>query len=1443
MLENKTSANDALSEELTIQQQKIVALRREVSELEEKNQSSENASMAVKFREQTLQQEVELLKKNNEWHEEELKRRSTEHTKFRKEKGAQIAELQRLLEDTTQTNEGLRSTELALRNRVDEINRKLETAYEEIQAKAEDAVKNEQSFRAERDNALRLAELQKKSADTARARQQDLERSVDQIKEDAATEIGNLQADINTERTEKEAAERRIAELETHVENLQNELSAAQHIAAAPSTPRRSTNGIGSHGTPGREASPGIFSTPGGSRLKGNLTVTQLYAQYSKVKAELETYRRRNEELTTTLDEMVQDLEQQAPEAEELRVDKERLTADVMNLTNELHAANEERETARKAARKWEGKAAGLSKEADILRQQTRDLSTQLKMVLVDSQSREQGLEPLSPAEQSQLEQLARGELGEDELEGMSDTGRFISQRLTIFRNVVELQNQNSELLRLTRALGEKMESEEAKAKQNHYEQLEKELEDTQTRLTEYQDLVKSLTTRSESYVQERDMYRRMAAHRGQLPPGTDVSSLFGQSVDASGMPGTPGSARGQSIEPSQDSRALADYVKLVKDMQQHFDAYREEASTDHIALKQQADRLSKEKSDLQGENARATSQLTLSHERYGMLQANYNALKTENNELQKRTQSLSETATRQDIRTQQVAEELIEAKGLADSMRNETANLKAERELWKKIEGRLTEDNRSLMDERSRLNKMISDLQSLQNERELTDSENRRKLQTRMETLESELSAAKRKLDDEVDQSRKAALRREYEQEQNRTRIEDLLKGASNAKEELVAVKTQRDQLQIRLDEMKIELKTAEETVQALQPRPTSGANTTAETNENALSKEQELAVEIADLKRNLQLKESELQQVQEQMDQYKSIAQAAEEALQSNTETTEQYRETTDQQLAEKDAKIKDLEKRVEEISSELAATNAELSNIRSKHEENAVKLNEQKALFDTELTRLRDESDRLAETARLHQEDLKTQAEISQQAQQHYEDELVKHAEAATNLQKIRGEYNQLKTEVAGHRAEAEAAKATLSQNEDSWSETRTRYETEITELKNRREDTNAQNRRLHQQLEDVSTQIAALKKTRGPAGEEGASSTPEPGTDNSQEIIRYLRQEKEIVDMQYELSIQESKRLKQQLDHAQSQLDQTREKLEQERRSHDTREENAASHSKLLQTLNELNLFRESNTSLRNEARSAQDQLSAKIKEAEELIAQIEPIQTKLREVEQDLESKEGEIKLLQEDRDRWQKRTQDIMQKYDRVDPAELEGLKTQITTLQAEKDALLAEKQPLQEQIDAIPEQIRLAQVESSQRWEERRAKLVEQSKNKVRDLLASGRKKDTELEAAAASTTQLTQELATIKEELEQTKAARDEALAKVGQKATGPDDGAEDGQIDESPQNGLPDAVKAEYESRILTAEAKANNEAANALALQERLQTLQARVQELEVQLVSS
>ena len=323
---------------------------------------------------------------------------------------------------------------------------------------------------------------------------------------------------------------------------------------------------------------------------------------------------------------------------------------------------------------------------------------------------------------------------------------------------------------------------------------------------------------------------------------------MFGESVDANQNGVLP------TIEQGLGVRDSAEFAALIREQQAHFDQYREEQETNRRTIKEQMERLSQEKSLLQGEIAKISSQLTFANERYEMLNLNFAMQRNENDELKKRSQILSESAAKQDLRTQQVAEELVESKGQVESFRNEIANLKAEKDLWKGIQDRLGHENESLMNEKSRLNTLITNQQNLQNERELSDSETKRRLQFQVDSLEAELNTTKRKLSDVEEENKRAHLQKNYDTKQNQTRIDDLVASLGQVREELVAVKTTRDHLQSRVDELSIELKSAEERVVLLQPRATPRPGTgavVAETEaETDLSREQELAIEISELK-----------------------------------------------------------------------------------------------------------------------------------------------------------------------------------------------------------------------------------------------------------------------------------------------------------------------------------------------------------------------------------------------------------------------------------------------------------------------------------------------------------------------------------------------------------------------------------------------------------------
>lgn len=1456
LLESKSAAHDRVAEELSAQHQKTLELRREISSLHQSVQAVQSASTTSKFRESNLQQEIEILKRSNEWHENELKTKAAESSKLRKEKNAKIAELQRQNEDATSTIESLRRTEKTLRAQLEEVSHKADQAFTRIQQLQEDAAKEQESYRKELEGAQRLAELYESSAKSARDRLQEVQTSLERTKDDAVQEANHIRSEAEKERTDKEAAERRIMELEVLVERLEADAANFPNGPSAPGTPQRRLNGTL---TPNRD----VRGSPGATRLKGNLSFTQMYTEYTNAMKELDMERRRNEKLSATIDEMIQDLESKQPEVEDLKAEHGRLESQILEVTGLLETRNNALDQARKEARKWEGQVQGLQHEGSLLRQQLRDLSAQIKALLVELHSRTEGLEELDPAQKEQLQRVASGELDAETLEGMTDTDQLISQQLTVFKDVHQLQEQNMNLLRVTRELTNRMEGDEAVERQHQHARDHEELEALRIKVEQYKDEIKSMASRSESYVKERDMFRRMLQHRGQLPANADLNSMFGQSVGGTG-PTTP-LRTSTNTQQSPNAKEIGDLTKLIKDMQTHFDTYREEAATDHRALKEQSTKLSREKAELQAEFARSESQVTLARERFDMLQSNYAMLKTENSELQKRINSLAESAAKQDLRTQQVAEDLVEAKALADGMQNEIANLKAEKDLWKRIENRLSEDNERLLDEKSRLNGLITNLQNLQNEREQSDSETRRKLQSQVENLETELQATKRNLELEIDNSKKAALRKELDSQQNQRSIDDLRNALSGVKEQLIAATTTRDHLQARVDELSIQLRGAEERVSALQLKSseaTSGGGAGGDGSRgnegegaSSVTREQELSMEVAELKRDLDLAKSELEKAKEQIEQYKSISQASEEELQSLNTTYEQYHDDTDRMIAEKDAKITELEQRVEEITSELSNSHSELSALRTELAERNRVAEEEKSMLDADITRLNDQAERHAAAAKYHQEDLKAQAEIAQQAQQNYEDELVKHAEAAKALQDVRSEYNQLRSQVVQWKTEAEAAKAALSQNETSWEEKKQVYEKELTEMRKRRDDVNSQNNLLHKQLEAVSHEIEALRQRRA-ASEEGRADesyeqrgTSERSISELREVINFLRRDKEIVDVQYELSVQETKRLRQQLDYTQSQLDEARLKLDQERRSHAEGSSTSMTHNELMEKINQLNLYRESTVTLRNEARQAQAQLVEKAKRLEELMEEVQPLQTKIRELENEKETHQGEIKLLEEDRDRWQQRTQNILQKYDRVDPAELEGLKQQVANLEAEREQLLTEKESLEslrEQVDSIPQQIEQVKEEAANSFKDRTDRMVAQFKERSRMLTALKNEKVTECQALAAQKEELERELAESKQEVERAHAERDQVVANgqghASRDARSPSYSGRAGSHSSGADVSLSNEERQQLEQRIIAAEQLAKERQDTTESLQNELGACRRRFEELEGQVVS-
>ncbi|KAL3962839.1 hypothetical protein ACCO45_004362 [Purpureocillium lilacinum] len=1271
IIESNNKRDQTITDELTKQHQRNVELSREITALQQSEQNAKGQLNSAKYREESLKQQLELARRNSEWLENELKTKSDESLKYRKEKGARIAELQRESEDARSQVDALKRTEQQLRERLDAMQAKADDALVKLQKQEGAFATTVESYKQELEDQRRLVDMSDQLSKKHQERVRELEAEKERLKDNYENEIRRVRTELEQERQTTTQMEEKIQQLESELDELHARMDQRPQPGEPPQTPRANGSLMG------RAASP--FGTPGSVRSKSAVTATQAIEQlFQREATQPAAVRGAGHHALCSGG--------QGPEIQELQAENETLRNEMARMSELSQQSFEERDVARKAARKAESALANTTSEVKILKTQLRDLGTQIQLLVFNIYALEKGMDELTEDEKFRLQQLEKGEITEEALSDLSDTHQFITQKLVVFKDIKALQAKNEDLLRITRELAEQIESEEALAAKHQAKLDHDNVEKLQRELEHMIDESKAIKNTMESYKMERDMFRRILQQRGA---GGDEASMMRGSLDGSQRPPLA------SIEGDQ-TEALNE---ALRKLQSEYDNYRNAQDDVRKDLRTQVDRLSSEKNSMQTERVKLQGDLRLESERREMLQTNYVALQGENVELQKRSQSLSEMAAKQDIRTQQVAEELIEAKGLLDSMRNETANLKAEKKLWKEIQDRMSKENENLIEEKNRLNNLLATQQSLENERNISESEARRKAQTKIEALERDLSETQRKLSNESEETKKLQLRKEFEAKEAQKRIDELMASLSQIREDHVVVKTTRDHLQARVDELTVELRNAEERVGRLQPRPTPRPGTTDndERQQQLEAEIHELNNDISDLKRDLDLAKTHLENSTAQAEQYKELSRENEEALEDIRGSQDQYRQEMETLIGEKDAKIKELSQRLEDVSAELSQTNSELSTLRDSQGEVARKYEDEKTILEEELQRLKNDSARHVEAARYHQQDLRAQAEIASKAQQDYEQELVKHAEAAKLVQQLRSEYNELKSQTATLRAEAESAKVALTQSESSWDERRQQLEQEMSELTARREDVNAQNKLLHQQLEGLTAQVAALQQSRGghENGDEGMSPVHVgDALEGLRELNSYLRREKEILEVQYDLKSQESKRLQQQVEYVQSQLDEARLKLDQERVQAAQGGRNSMAHQDLMEKLNELNLYRESSAALRNENGQLKDQIAEKTRKIEEMEGKVQPLEAEIDTLTTQKSYLEEEIKQIQEDRDRWQKRTEGILTKYGRVDPAEMESLKKSVEDLQKERDALKEGEDPCKPRSPS-----------SSQRW------------------------------------------------------------------------------------------------------------------------------------------
>lgn len=130
--------------------------------------------------------------------------------------------------------------------------------------------------------------------------------------------------------------------------------------------------------------------------------------------------------------------------------------------------------------------------------------------------------------------------------------------------------------------------------------------------------------------------------------------------------------------------------------------------------------------------------------------------------------------------------------------------------------------------------------------------------------------------------------------------------------------------------------------------------------------------------------------------------------------------------------------------------------------------------------------------------------------------------------------------------------------------------------------------------------------------------------------------------------------------------------------------------AAQHSELLEKIKSLNLLRESNETLRRENERHLQRADSLEKRLIQADAQLSPLQEQIRVFSLEVEARDRNVRMLEEDNTRWKNRTQQILQKYERIDPAELAQLKEELEKIKTALEDAQKERDGAQSRAAAI---------------------------------------------------------------------------------------------------------------------------------------------------------
>ena len=669
------------------------------------------------------------------------------------------------------------------------------------------------------------------------------------------------------------------------------------------------------------------------------------------------------------------------------------------------------------------------------------------------------------------------------------------------------------------------------------------------------------------------------------------------------------------------------------------FDDFKRETNLTINQLNEQIDGMRKENSTLRIESFRISSQIDILSEKNTQLTQKYAQSIQENSKLQNRNDQLNNSSLELQQKVVQGNDNLLLMKNELLSVQGKLSLLQAEISVSKSQVKKLESENSIISTEKERLSQLLANLQIFQSSLESGQSEGKTKMMNQLEEVEKELSSVRGKLTHELEYSKSLLHNFEREKSDYIRRLQELSESKTASFNELLVLKTKNEELNQQLEFLNKQLSSSEKRLSLLLIKQPDNNGEEAMDNE------------LMRLRNTIARMHDEIKLANSHVEEFKLLANSNEKALNETTlfanelqSKLDTFEERKQQEITAISSQLNESQDRIIELEKEIVKLQQARAEILKESEVNREKISKYDSLKE-QLDMRQNEYDELIKSLR---EDVRDEHEK-------YEKEVLSHAKDIQAFSQLK-EHVELITDKL---RQATLLNEQLKQESQSLAH---QSDLQRERLEKALKDTEFKITDLSRQNDMLLNQIEALSKSNSPV----ISGT----SFEMDEVVKFLRREKEILTCQNDILVQENKRLTQKVSQLSDEMLSIKNALEQEKASREVDSAMRKEYQALSEKIENANILKESNVTLRAECESMRQKHSALLAKLEATNSKYEPVLENNKQLESQIQALQQEIQELSRDNAVWKSRLDQIISRTDIIEMSKFTELSDNFEALQ-----------------------------------------------------------------------------------------------------------------------------------------------------------------------------